>query len=267
MQRMKRHASWSLLLVLAACAFAPAAPQVAVGGRVELWRALDGEALFTIAGGLKPMSGGFWQTWIDVAEPELGEVRRVRAELAEWRSDALWADVHVFDQVHDGRRAASAYVMDREAVAELMVEHRAFFAPYGLAPDTHPAEIVAVVERMPKLDRHRGQGLLFGYPEHAIEFFVRAEDERESGGEVVKRRFVQIPTFGAETGRFVYAVPEGHPDNEEDRELRDAAARVLARYRELRAACVKAGEGPVADVVEALRREFAGARGRAVVAP
>ena len=34
---------------------------------------------------------------------------------------------------------------------------------------------LAVVERLPKLDRHRGLGLLFGYPQHAIEFFLAAE--------------------------------------------------------------------------------------------
>ena len=159
---MKIRASWSLAVVLAACSFAPPSQPAAPVARAELWAALDGEALFTIAGGLKPMSGGFWHTWIDVASPDLSEVRRVRRELAEWRDDELWADVHVFDQVHEGRRAALAYVVDRDAVADVVARHRAFFAPYGLAPDTHPAEGVAVVERMPPLDRPRGQGLLFG---------------------------------------------------------------------------------------------------------
>lgn len=272
-----------LALLLAGCAVAPPEPsappqpRVDTAGRAEQWAALDGEALFTIAGGLKPMSGGFWQTWIDVAAPDLREVRRVRRELGEWRDDELWADVHVFDQVHEGRRAALAYVVDRAALAEILVEHRGFFEPYGLCPDTHPAEVVAVIERMPKLDRHRGQGLLFGYPQHAIDFFVHAERERDAGREPPKRRFVQIPTFGAAEGRFVYAVPEAHVSTEADRRLAASAGRVLARYRELRGG-TGAGAGPgdgagvgeraearepgsadVASIVRALRREFAGA--------
>ncbi|MEZ6036501.1 MAG: hypothetical protein R3F29_03400 [Planctomycetota bacterium] len=252
---MAFRTAWSLVLLLAACASAP----MPTAGRAVQWTALDGEALYTVAGGLKPMSGGFWQGWIDVAAPDLSDVRRVRAELAEWRDDELWADVHVFDQVHEGRRAALAYVIDRASLAAVLTEHRAFFAPYGLAPDTHPAEVVAVVERMPKLDRHRGQGLLFGYPEHAIDFFVRAEAEHAEGGEMVKRRFVQIPTFGAAAGRFVYAVPEDHVEDAADRALAQDAARVLARYRALRDECAAPGRGPVAPIVRQLRREFAAA--------
>ncbi len=257
---MKIRSSGWLALALVACSMAPPPAAPATVARGELWAALDSEALFTIAGGLKPMSGGFWQTWIDVAAPDLAEVRRVRRALSEWRNDELWADVHVFDQVHEGRRAAVAYVLDRAAVADLLDEHRAFFAPYGLVPDTHPAEVVAVVERMPKLDRHRGQGLLFGYPEHAIDFFVRAETERAPGGKPSERRFIQIPTFGAATGRFVYAVPADHVEGPADRELAAAAARVLGRFRELRAACPRPGRGPVGAVVDVLRREFAGIR-------
>lgn len=257
---MKTRYASPIALLLAACSIAPPSHPATTVDRTELWAALDGEALFTIAGGLKPMSSGFWRTRIEVAAPDLTEVQRVRGELAVWRNEELWADVHVFDQVHEGRRAALAYVMDRDAVANVLTRHRDFFAPYGLAPDTHPAEVVAVVERMPKLDRHRGQGLLFGYPEHAIEFFVRSEAERAPDGKPSARRFVQIPTFGSSTGHFVYAVPEDHVEGPDDSGLREAAARVLARYRELRAACTPPGLGPVAPVVRALRREFARVR-------
>ena len=251
---MRRRSPLPFALLLAACSVAPLPPRAPA---TELWQALDGEALFTIAGGLKPMSGGFWQTWIDVAAPDLAEVQRVRAALSSWRNDDLWADVHVFDQAHNGRRAALAYVIDRAALAQVLATNAAFFAPYGLAPDTHPAEVIAVIERMPKLDRHRGQGLLFGYPEHAIEFFVDAEAARARGEEPPPRRFVHIPTFGAARGRFVYAVPKEHVEGLADRALAAAAARVLGRYRELRAAAGGPEAGSVASIVRALRREFA----------
>lgn len=117
--------------------------------------ALDCEALFTIAGGLKPVSEGFWRTKIDIRQPQLDEIADTRRVLASWRNDELWADIHVLDQEHEGKRFALAWVAHRESLANRVREHRDFFAPYGLMPDTHPAEILAVVERMPRADRHR----------------------------------------------------------------------------------------------------------------
>lgn len=227
----------TLPLLLAACAVAPvavpAAPTAATAALVT--KALDDEALFTVAGGLKPASEGFWHLSLDVAAADLAAISATRAALAPWRNDDLWADVHVFHDAYEGKRAARAYVVHRAALAELLRTHATFFAPFGLGPDNHPAEVFAVVERLPKFDRDRGFGLLFGYPEHAIEFFLAAGKVQAEGGQAQKRRFVQIPTHSAPTGRFVYAVAADAEERPEDRELAAAAAVRLARYRELRA--------------------------------
>ncbi len=251
-------------LLVFGCSTAPPTtvpgPGAGVAAAARLREALDGEALYTFAGGLKPLSCGFWHTSIDVAAPDLATVRAVRAQLAACRDEALWADVTVFHEAHGeggGRRFAQAYVADRAAVARLLHEHAAFFAPYGLAPDTHPAEVLAVVERMPELDRHRGLGLLFGYPLHAIEFFVASTRDREKGAEPTPRRFVQIPTFGAAEGRFVYAVPPDHVDDAADLRLRERAAAILARYRELRATAPADDLEAWLRIVRTLRAEFA----------
>lgn len=45
------------------------------------------------------------------------------------------------------------------------------------------------------------------------------------------RDFVQLPTFGSATGRFVYAVPKGHTPRPEDTDLRERADDALARFR------------------------------------
>lgn len=240
---MRRLALAVLPLLLAACAAPPSRPVAAPTPATAalLAKALDGEALFTIAGGLKPVSEGFFSHSIDVAAPDLWPIAEARAALAVWRNDTLWADVHPFHDVHGGKRAVRGYVVHRQALAELLRAQSAFFAPYGLGPDTHPAEVFAAVERMPKLDRHRGFGLLFGYPAHAIEFFLAAEVAQEQGGPGPKRRFVQIPTFAAPTGRFVYAVAADAPELPADRDLAAAAAVRLARYRELRSAFDVAG--------------------------
>ncbi|MBL8752973.1 MAG: hypothetical protein JNK15_06685 [Planctomycetes bacterium] len=229
--------SWhSAFLLLAACATAPVATPPTTDTAAIVTKALDTEALFTVAGGLKPVSEGFWHMSVDVQSPDLAAITATRAALAPWRNDTLWADVHVFHDDRGGKRAARGYVVHRQALAELLHTHAAFFAPFGLGPDTHPAEVFAVVERMPELDRHRGLGLLFGYPEHAIEFFLLAEKEQAAGGKGPQRRFVQIPTHASPTGRFVYAVAADAPELPADRELAAAAAQRLARYRELRAA-------------------------------
>lgn len=246
-----------LPLLLAACAAPPSHPVAAPTPATAtlLAKALDGEALFTVAGGLKPVSEGFFSYSITVAAPDLAPIVEARAALAVWRDDTLWADVHVFHEPHGGKRAARGYVAHRRALAELLRAQSAFFAPYGLGPDTHPAEVFAIVERMPKLDRHRGFGLLFGYPAHAIEFFVAAEVAQERGGPGPKRRFVQIPTFAAPTGRFVYAVAADAPELPADRDLAAAAAVRLARYRELRSIFDVAGATtlPQADAAALLQ--------------
>jgi hypothetical protein len=247
----------SLLPLLLCACFARPPATVALPPETAsvLLTALDGEALFTLASGLKPVSEGFWQRWIDVAAPDLGPVATTRAALQPWRTDELWADVHVFHQVHDGKRAALAYVVDRRALSALLRREQAFFAPHGLLPDTHPAEVMAVVERMPPLDRHRGQGLLFGYPRHAIEFFVAAAADGD--GKPSPRRFVQIPTFASPTGRFVYAVAADADEHADDVTLREHAAVQLARYRELRGGSRLDDPVVLQNLVAALRTEFA----------
>ena len=184
-------------------------------------------------------------------------MRAVREALAPWRTDSLWADVHVFHEAHDGKRFALAWVCDRHALAELLRERSDFFAGYGLAPDTHPCEVIAVVERMPRIDRHRGQGLLFGYPQHAIDFFVDAEERKQRGEPVSERRFVNLPTHGSETGRFVYAVAKDAAEQPRDRELAAEAARRLSRYRELRADVAEPDAAQWLSWTEQLQREFA----------
>ncbi len=254
-----------LALVLVACtatappnalAGAPAGASTADTARVLL-AALDSEALYTIAGGLKPVSEGFWHGNVRSDQPDLAAVSAARAALAPWRNDTLWADVHVFHQAHDGKRAARGYVVDRRALAELLHAQAAFFAPFGLGPDTHPAEVMAVVERLPKLDRHRALGLLFGYPQHAIEFFLAAEAAREAGTEPAPRRFVQIPAFVSPTGRFVYAVGKDDPERAEDRELAADAAPRLQRYRELRATIREDDAEALIALTRQLQQEFA----------
>lgn len=207
-------------------------------GTLDLLReAADHEALFTLVGGLKPMSSGIWKGAFTVEAPDLSVLRQVRAALAPLRNEIWYADVQVFASMHDGKRMAHAYVVHRAALAGKIEHFASFWGRWGITPCTHPAEIVAVVDRMPRADRWRGYGYLFGYPSAAVDFFVeagRAGDDGRKVGPGKDRRFIQIPTHAAPTGRFTYAVPLAHQRSAADDALAAAAARILEAYAERR---------------------------------
>ena len=220
--------------------------------RVLLFAAADHEALYTLAGGLKPMSTGIWRGDFEIDAPDLAELDAVRQALAPLRNDVWYADVQVFDKVYDGTRAAHAFVVHRTALARMIERHDSFWGPRGVTPSTHPAEIVAVVDRMPREDRWRGYGYLFGYPDDAVDFFVDAGLAAEDGREIgpgKDREFVQIPTYAAPSGHFTYAIPMDHVETVADRALAEHATAILAAYVETRPDLID-GE----DVVRAMHR-------------
>ncbi|XVJ60057.1 MAG: hypothetical protein HEQ23_11945 [Tepidisphaera sp.] len=203
--------------------------------RELLLKALDREALYTLVDGLKPLSTGFWHGRVDLAAPDTAEIARVRRALAPLRSATYYADVQTFATVHDGKRHIEAYIVHRDALKAMIEREAAFWSPLGITPCTHPAEVVAVVDRLPKADRWRAYGLLFGYPNYAIDFFVEANERaKATGGEVgpgKDREFYHIPTASGKDGQFTWAVPLGHIEREEDRAIRLRAAEILAAYR------------------------------------
>ncbi len=220
--------------------------------RQLLFAATDHEALYTLAGGLKPMSTGIWQGDFEVDDPDLAELQAVRQALSPLRNDVWYSDIQVFDKVYDGNRTAHAFVVHRTALARMIERHDRFWGPWGITPSTHPAEIVAVVDRMPRKDRWRGYGYLFGYPDDAVDFFVEAGLAAEDGREIgpgKDREFVQIPTYAAPSGHFTYAIPMDHAETVADRALAEHATAILAAYVQTRPDLID-GE----DVVRAMRR-------------
>ena len=101
-----------------------------------------------------------------------------------------------------------------------MIEKRGqFLAGFGITKLSDPLEVISAVEYAPQLDRLRHYGHLFGYPDHAVDFFVTAARSQEETGQFVKREFIRMPTYRASDERspFVYAVPVGHTEQEADR--------------------------------------------------
>jgi hypothetical protein len=211
-------------------------PTLRAEAETLLLRALDGEALYTIAGGLKPMSSGFVSASITVSAPDLGSVETARRVLSHFTCGGeLAAGVHHFAQVYEGRRAVEAVVFHRPALQALLTRQATLFAPFALSPSADPMEVVMAVEYAPAAARLRGYGYLFGYPDYAVDFFVQAsetqreQEAREGKGDLVPRDFLSLPTFRGER-RFVYAVPKGHTPNAADDALRAAAEAIYADY-------------------------------------
>lgn len=217
----------------------------------------DREGLYTIATGLKPMSSDVRDLSFRVA-PTLDSMALERVDQMRRVSGALTCGdlttfVQVFTATSPGRerdtmRNATMVIAHRASMRALIVRQQAYFATLGVTPSTEPRDVVAAVENAPRAERWRGYGLLFGYPDDAVDFFVRAGIEGDRTKRIVPRDFRRIETFHKfpetrggppVTSSFVYAVPKGASDSEGDRRLREAATPIYARYVTQRARFVR----------------------------
>lgn len=229
-------------------------PELRPAAEALLLKALDNEGLFTIVGGIKPMSSGFVSFRFESRIPRdsnkarersetLGKLSETREILASFRcGDFLYADVHHFSKTFEGRRFADGVVFHRPAVAAMVTAKRDFFERWGITANSHPLEILYAVEYDESGARFGGYGFLFGYPDYAVDFFVRAAAEEEFTGKFVVRDFVSVPTFESPTNRFVYAVPKGQQETEADRLLKARSDKLLAEYRKRRAEYIGPGK-------------------------
>ena len=79
-----------------------------------LLRALDNEALYTLVGGLKPMSTVGSTITFDVDKPDAAAIAERRRVLSVWRcGDGIFADARVFRAINDGKRSISSEVFSR----------------------------------------------------------------------------------------------------------------------------------------------------------
>lgn len=221
-----------------------------------LLKALDTEALYTLVGGLKPMSSGIASFKFSVKQPDLREIEEVRQALAAWRcGDELFADVRHFAQTYEDSktkettRAAEAVLLNLPALSAVMSKYTDYFAPFGLTSHAHPMEVLMAIEYSQPGPRWRGYGYLFGFPLYAVEFFVNAGESEKQTGKFAERDFFSIPTFKAENHQFVWAVPKGYVEQDEDRAIRARATEILAMYRERRARFIGMGKPGVGELL------------------
>lgn len=211
---------------------------------------MDSEALYTLVSGIKPFSGGFPDSQVDMANPNLKRVTEQRAILEIVRCGGeIGGGLHHYAKPTEGtaksspKRLTSIFFYNRSSMARMIESHQPFFAQYALSPNADPMEVQLTVEYIEGPDRLRGYGFLFGYPDYAVDFFVantplpqtrtntpRKEGEPAAPTAIGKRKFMQIPAFVRKTGAFVYAVAPDHEENAEDVSLRERSTKILEQY-------------------------------------
>ncbi|MBC8104622.1 MAG: hypothetical protein H7Z41_18775 [Cytophagales bacterium] len=215
-----------------------------------LLRLLDGEGLYTVIGGMKPMSSGYGSYQITVTEPKTELLDETRRILATFRcGDAYYAEILPFHSIYKNTRSFEAVFFHRPTVEKMVATYPVFFGGYGITPNTEPLSIAITLENDPSSARNRGLGYLYGYPKRAVDFFVASTDQQAKTKKLVPRDFFQIATFASPTGRFVYAVPKNSGPTPEDQELRAKAGKILAAYKVRRATYIGDGKPGAAALV------------------
>ena len=225
-----------------------------------LLKLLDSEALYTVIGGMKPMSSGYVSAYISIDAPDIASIERTRQALSAVRcGDWFRADLLMFRRVGaDKKRYLEGVIVCVPTYRRMVSGYAPFWASWGVTPSTDPLAALVFAENDDTSARNRALGYLYGYPKPAVDFFVASVDEGKDTKKVTPRDFRQIPTFGKATGQFVYAVPKGTPESADDVRLRTDAARILAVYQKRRARYI--GDGKP-GVVALLRDWFDDGKG------
>ncbi|TJZ51836.1 hypothetical protein FAZ15_20015 [Sphingobacterium olei] len=213
-------------------------------------KGLEGEALYTLMADIKPMS-----SVATFAFPLSNSDSTKRLEASLVHKDSLYYLDRVrqiqealncidlpdlkfvlvpYRNMYSKPRILQISVLRISKLDSLLVAKQDFFGQYGFSAGADPAVVVTVNEYEKKYERLRGYGYLFGYPDYAVDFFVKAFHQSDSTGQHVNRKFFRIPTFEREQGNFVYAYPVDHVPAAIDSTLYKRSLPVLAQYKQIR---------------------------------
>ena len=206
-----------------------------------LYNSLNNTGLHTFTSTLKPMSDITSFRW--QVESEDGDDHPSIAFIDEYIqlnriSEAISCGpletvLTPFKRLNNGERYVQMRVYRSDAVNRVIKEYPEFWSQWTFAEGSNPAIIIQTMEYESSSSRFRGYGYLYGYPEHAVDFFVEAAESESETGEFITREFIQMPVLSGRTGMFVYAVPEDHEMNEADLAIEDEANKNVNRFNEL----------------------------------
>jgi hypothetical protein len=226
---------------------------------------LEREGLFTVLGGLKPISTvEHVQFPIDTLEKNLlnqehafQQLQLLQGSLNVLSDERIGFILVPFKAVHGASRSFQLLVYNQKSIQRTIETYPEFFTKRAILPTTDAQALLMMTEFEEKWDRFRAYGYLFGYPLHAVDFFVRAAMEEDATGQFVKRSFFQIPVASSETGRFVYALPENLEPLAVDLELKRKAGELLEVYKRIRDAhMVKESDYPFLELLKFIQENL-----------
>jgi len=208
-----------------------------------LQRSLDTEGLYTLVGDIKPASN-FLEFHVDYSLPKESSKRRAQEKQRASIKKILPAlrcggDLETvilsFKNRHENSQHYGLVNVNVKELKKKVAEHADFFKSIGwngkIGEGFSSHEIVRLVENASHFDRYRGYGLIFGYPEYAVNFFVEAAKSQAQTGKLVAREFITVPVFERSGRLFVWVTPVGYQAGPIDEDILERARPILAAYR------------------------------------
>lgn len=251
-----------LLLMLGTLAIVPPGCKVPVGIRgyktlspaERSWAdslllyGLDHEALYTLLDTLKPVSS--LKMYRLALMPDSTHPAHIAPPMRRAATyDSLQLLYHIcnamstatvqwvaqpYRRADDTLRIVQLYAVRSATLTHTIRRYPAYFGSLGISPATPATTVLSIIESAPTYSRWRGYGYLFGYPPHAVDFFVEAGKTQDSTGQFVKRQFFNMPVYAGESGYFTYALPIDYTPMQTDSVIYEAAAQKLAQYNSQR---------------------------------
>lgn len=206
-------------------------------------RLLDTAGLYTLIGDLKPMTDvapTAERTAFNVQDrPRLQ--REYDAALGAIESDLI--QVRVLWGTPNRGQAPALFVFRTDLVRDKIAAHAPAFMQEDITRDTPIRELMARLETRGFRNVSRAQGLLYGFPPYAVEFFCSAYSTGKPMGIGKDRKGLTIPTYSLRSD-FTYVIPIENEPNSEDLRIQRRAAGTLAEYR-LRRSRYEQGNGQI----------------------
>lgn len=210
-----------------------------------LYTGINNEALHTLISPLKPMSDiatyRFAYSEADSLDMEPHQVagtpefrekfEKLNRVVNAIECGPLSATLIPFRQNNDSLRFINLRVHRTDAIDRVLAEYPEFWEQWGFVKGSKPETVIQVMEYENPADRFRGYGYLYGYPEHAVNFFVEAAKHYDKTEERLDRDFINLPVVSDRKGRFVYAVEEGHSLNDADVFIEESAHENVSHFK------------------------------------
>jgi hypothetical protein len=214
-----------------------------------IMKALDNEGLYTVLGRLKSMStvkdlrlsiaqkdssikGASSVT--DINSSDILKLKKYQRVVNALDFGDLKFIMSPFKISQNGQRYIQINLYRRSMIDSLINVNQSFYGQFGFVSGTQAEILINTTEHESKYDRFRSYGYLFGYPEHAVNFFVDASISNDQTGVFVKRNFFQIPVHSNQKGHFVYAMPLDSKPGLIDSAIYKRAEHSLNIYRSVR---------------------------------